>query len=131
MLACVTGRRGVATAMSYILVVEDEDILRELVEIVLLEDGHTVRGATNAARALDMIVSERPSLILFDISLPDLSGGEFVERYRELPDATATLIALSAIVNLEEAAGRMGADGFLAKPFELDELLSLVNRWTA
>ena len=115
--------------MSYILVVEDEDVLRELVEIVLSEEGYAVRSAVNAARALDMVISERPSLILFDISLPDLSGAEFVQRYRALPDATATLIALSAIVNLEEAAGRIGADGFLTKPFELEDLLGLVNRW--
>lgn len=114
--------------MSYILVVEDEEVLRELVEIVLTEEGYAVRSATNAARALDLVISERPSLILFDISLPDLSGAEFVQRYRALPDATAALVALSAIVNLEDEARRIGADGFLAKPFELEDLLSLVNR---
>jgi DNA-binding response OmpR family regulator len=114
--------------MSYILVVEDEDVLRELLEIVLAEEGYEVRSATNASRALEMAACERPSLIVFDLTLPDLGGAELVERYRELPDATAALIAVSGVANLEEEAARIGADGFLAKPFELEDLLSLVTR---
>ena len=114
--------------MSYVLVIEDEDVLRELLEIVLAEEGHDVRGATNASRALEMVGGERPSVIVFDMTLPDLSGAEFVKRYRRLPDATATLIAVSGIANLEEEATRIGADGYLTKPFELDDLLRLVNQ---
>jgi two-component system, chemotaxis family, chemotaxis protein CheY len=114
--------------MSSILVVEDEDVLRELLEIVLAEEGYEVRSATHASRALEMAACEQPSLIIFDITLPDLSGAELVARYRALPDATAALIAVSGIANLEEEAARIGAHGFLAKPFELDDLLDLVTR---
>ena len=114
--------------MSYILVVEDEDVLRELLEIVLAEEGYDVRCATNAACALDMVKAERPSLISFDITLPDLNGAELVERYRGLSDATTPVIAVSGIANLEEEAARIGANGFLTKPFELEALLSLVDR---
>src|SRR4051794_17485108 len=114
--------------MSYILVIEDEDLLRELLETVLADEGYEVRGATNASRALEIVACERPSVILFDITLPDLSGAEFVQRYRCLPDATAKLIAVSGIVNLDVEAARIGADGFLTKPFELDDLLSLVHQ---
>ena len=114
--------------MSYVLVVEDEDVLRELLEIVLADEGYEVRCATSAARALDLVTAERPSLIIFDITLPDLNGAELVERYRGLSDATAPLIAVSGIANLEAEVARIGADGFLAKPFELEALLSLVDR---
>ena len=114
--------------MSYVLVVEDEDALRELPEIVLVDEGYDVRCATSAACALDMVTAERPSLIIFDMTLPDLSGAELVERYRSLPNATAPVIAVSGIVNLEEEAARIEADGFLTKPFDLEALLSLVNR---
>ena len=114
--------------MSYILIVEDEDILRELLEIVLSEEGYAVRSATTPVRALDMAATERPSLIVFDMTLPDLSGADFVRRYRELPGCTAPLIAVSGIPNLAEEADRVGADGFLTKPFELDDLLGLVRR---
>jgi len=114
--------------MSYILVVEDEDLLLELLETVLAEEGYAVRSAANASRALELAAGEQPSLIIFDISLPDLSGAELVERYRALPDATASLIAVSGIANLAQEADRIGADGFLTKPFELDDLLSLVNQ---
>ena len=114
--------------MSYILVVEDEDILRELLEIVLSEEGYEVRSATTAVDALDMAACERPAAIVFDMTLPDLCGAAFVKRYRELPDATAPLIAVSGIPNLADEAERIGIDGFLAKPFELEDLLSLVHR---
>ena len=114
--------------MSYILVVEDEDALRELLEIVLSEEGYEVRSATTAARALDLASSERPSLVVFDVTLPDLNGTTFAERYRELPNATAPLIAVSGIANLAEEAERIGIDGFLTKPFDLDDLIGLVGR---
>ena len=114
--------------MSYILVVEDEDVLRELLEIVLSEEGYEVRSATDARCALDLAACERPSLILFDLTLPDLSGAAFVERYRALPNASAMLIAVSGIANLAEEADRIGVDAFLSKPFELADLLSLVQR---
>ena len=114
--------------MTYVLVIEDEDILLELLETVLADEGHEVRGTTDAARALEMVAVEQPSVIVFDMTLPDISGAEFVQRYRCLPDATATLIAVSGIANLEDEATRIGADGCLTKPFELDDLIHLVNR---
>jgi len=114
--------------MSYILVVEDEDVLRELLEIVLSEEGYEVRSATHAVHALEMAASDRPSLVVFDVTLPDLSAAEFVEQYRALPEATAPLIAVSGIPNLAEEAERIGADASLGKPFELEDLICLVHR---
>jgi DNA-binding response OmpR family regulator len=114
--------------MSYILVVEDEEVLRELLEIVLSEEGYTVRSATRATDGLAMAAAERPSLVIFDVTLPDLNGTTFAERYRELPDAAAPLLAVSGIANLAEEAERIGVDGFLTKPFELEDLLALVHR---
>lgn len=114
--------------MSYILVVEDEDVLQELLEAVLAEEGYAVRSATTALHALELAACEQPSVIIFDMTLPDLNGADLVKRYRELPDATAALIAVSGIANLEAEVERIGVDSFLSKPFELEDLLSLVNR---
>ena len=114
--------------MSYILVVEDEDVLRELLEIVLSEEGYEVRSAMRAADGLEMAAADRPSLVIFDVTLPDLNGTTFAERYRALPEAAAPLIAVSGIANLAEEAARIGVDGFLTKPFELEDLLALVRR---
>jgi DNA-binding response OmpR family regulator len=114
--------------MSYILIVEDEDVLRELLEIVLSEEGYAIRSATRAADGLALAAAERPSLIIFDVTLPDLDETTFAERYRELPDAAAPLIAVSGIANLAAEAERIGVDGFLTKPFELEDLLALVRR---
>jgi len=124
----ITGPVGRGIAMSSILVVEDEDVLRELLEIVLAEEGHDVRSATTASCALELAAHQQPSLIVFDMTLPDLDGADLVARYRALPNATAALIAVSGIANLEAEVERIGVDGFLAKPFELEDLLALVNR---
>jgi DNA-binding response OmpR family regulator len=114
--------------MGYILVVEDEPALGELLEILLTDEGYEVQQAMTAGQAMSMAQNRQPSLILFDVTLPDLNGVDFVTRYRELPHASAALIAVSAIANLSEVATRIGADGFLAKPFEIEDLLSAVAR---
>jgi two-component system phosphate regulon response regulator PhoB len=115
-------------SVGYILVVEDDDVLRELLEIVLTEEGYEVHVASSAAEALDLVRQCQPALILFDVLLRDQHGAAFVECYRQLPDANAPLIAVSAMADLESEAARIGADDFLAKPFDLDDLLTRLER---
>jgi CheY-like chemotaxis protein len=110
------------------LVVDDDRAICELLEILLSEEGYEVACATTIARALDLAATHQVDLILFDMSLADGDGEHFVERYRRLPQASARLIAVSGIANLEQEATRIGADGFLTKPFEIDDLLSTVSR---
>ena len=112
----------------YILVVDDDDALRELLEIVLTDEGYEVQVAGSAAQALNLARKRQPALILFDVLLGDQHGAAFVESYRQLPDATAPMLAVSALADLAAEAARIGADDFLAKPFDLDDLLARLKR---
>ena len=113
---------------SYILVLEDDQTTRELLEIVLTDEGYEARSAGTVSQALAVARERQPAVILFDMLLPDEGGEGFVRAYRALPGAMARLIAVSGIADLEDEAGRIGADAFLAKPFELDELLAVVAK---
>lgn len=101
-----------------ILVIEDEDILREqLVEILMFEFQH-VYDAPNAEIALELYKSKMPNIMLVDINLPNMSGLEFLQKIRE-NDHTTKAIVLTAHSNTEfllEATGLKLTD-YLVKPF--------------
>jgi DNA-binding response OmpR family regulator len=109
-----------------ILILEDDDAILELLETVLSEEGYEIQTTRRAVQALRVAREWQPHVILFDISLPDQSGADFVKGYRELPDAQATLIAVSGIAHLEDAVAALGIHGYLTKPFDLDVLLGMV-----
>src|SRR4051794_27994973 len=74
-----------AGILGYILVLDDDDATRELLDILLTEEGYEVRAASNAAEALALAGERQPALILFDMLLGTLRGAAFVESYRQLP----------------------------------------------
>jgi DNA-binding response OmpR family regulator len=113
--------------MGNILVVDDDETICELLDIALTDEGHEVRCAQTIGRALELIRERAPDVILFDMRLPDGDGGQLVARYRELPHTGARLIAVSAISNLREEAAEIGVDAALSKPFDLENLLTLVD----
>ena len=112
--------------MVYVLIVDDDQEIRELLGIALADEGYEVGAAASGSGALDLIKLRHPDLILVDLWLQGESGERFIEAYRALPDATAALVLLSAAPELDTEAGRSGVDRYLAKPFELDELLAIV-----
>jgi CheY-like chemotaxis protein len=116
--------------MDRILVVDDDEATCEVLELALTDEGHHVRYATSIERALKLATEHPPDAILFDMMLSDGDGGQFIDRYRQLPHSNARLIAVSGIANLAEQAAKVGADAALLKPFDLDDVLSLVSRAT-
>jgi DNA-binding NtrC family response regulator len=114
--------------LAYILILDDDAAIRELLEILLTEEGYEVESAQDNSHALAAIKEREPALILFDMRSPGAGGHAFVEAYRELPDASAILIAVSGIADLEQEAARIGADGFLPKPFDIEDVLAMVRK---
>jgi CheY-like chemotaxis protein len=116
---------------SKILLVEDEEEIRGTIAAELNDAGYQVVQATNGQEGLDAIRSERPDLILSDISMPVLDGIGMLESVRrELPDQVETpFIFLTAYTDRERqiAARRHGANEFLNKPVEFDILLAVVE----
>ena len=119
--------------MTRILVVEDDDAIRGLVSEVLREDGYQVREATNGAEALENVRETRPDLIVLDLMMPVMNGWTFLEECRRTCScAEVPVVVTSASHDLPRTADRLRAMGVrtcLAKPFDVDGLLALVERF--
>lgn len=110
-----------------ILVVEDEEKLRRIVELQLLDAGFDVDKAARAEEALPLI--DRADLILTDYKLPGMSGLEMLQIVKR-QNATVPVIMMTAFGTIENAVEAMkaGAADFLPKPFSLDHLTTVVNK---
>ncbi|MBI3604504.1 MAG: response regulator [Nitrospirae bacterium] len=116
--------------MKKILIVDDENALRLLVNATLEGEGFKILQAKNGHEAIMISQMEKPDLILLDLMMPGLSGMEALEVLRK-SDASKTVpvIILTAKGQPEdrEKALKMGANHFLTKPFSPLELLNLVE----
>jgi two-component system chemotaxis response regulator CheY len=112
-----------------ILVVDDDESIGEFVSMALADEGYDVVTALNGATALELIERERPDVILLDMRMPIMDGWEFARRYREMTGPHAPIIVVTAARDASDRAAQIEADGVLAKPFNLDDLLGLVDRY--
>jgi CheY-like chemotaxis protein len=116
-------------AQARILVVDDDTSIRSFVEMALDGEGYAVSTATNGAQALAVTGQLQPDLILLDMRMPIMDGWTFARRYREKDGPHAPIVVITAATDAGERAAEIDADGFLGKPFDLDELLGLVLRY--
>lgn len=114
-----------------VLVVDDDKGIREFVRTVLADEGYDVTEATDGQEALDRVAQRRPDVILLDMRMPVMDGWEFARTYRERPGPHAPIVIVTAALDVAKDAKDIGADGFLAKPFQLDDLLQLVQQHSA
>ena len=112
-----------------VLVIDDDDSIRTVVCDALLCEGYVAVGARNGAEALDLLFQAweaQPDVILLDMRMPTLDGWKFVEAYRVLPVRQAPIVVMTAARRAEDRAAEVQADGVLAKPFDLGDLLERV-----
>ncbi|HEU4967439.1 sigma-54 dependent transcriptional regulator [Sphingomonas sp.] len=116
-----------------VLIVDDEQDIRDLVSGVLEDEGYTARSAADSDAALDAIRDRRPSLVLLDVWLQGskLDGLELLDEIKRR-DPSLPVLVISGHGNLDTAvaAVRRGAADFIEKPFEAERLLLLVSRAT-
>jgi CheY-like chemotaxis protein len=117
-----------------VLVVDDEPDIRRLVGDALRLEGYQVRTAGDGQEALQRMADERPDLILLDLMMPVMDGRQFCRLLAHAPfhaerPGRIPVILLSADRRLREQAEELGAAGYLAKPFNLDDLLATVQRY--
>jgi CheY-like chemotaxis protein len=125
-----TGARpGEVSQKKCVLVVEDEDVIRNILADVLEFEGYAVITATNGLEALQQVRAGHPDAVVTDLMMPVMNGWEFMEacRKEELCDGTPVLV-MSAYHKLAETAPGLGANACIAKPFDLDVLLGAVDR---
>ena len=97
--------------------------------MVLEEDGYRVRGAKNGSEALDVLQKEgMPHLILLDMRMPVMDGWQFAAEFRARYDHKAPIIVMTAAGDSKQRAEDVQAEGWLGKPFRLDDLSSTVKR---
>ncbi|TVM19489.1 hypothetical protein DPQ33_03790 [Oceanidesulfovibrio indonesiensis] len=116
-----------ATAPLRVLLVEDNEINREMIQAMIALDGHEVRTAIDGLDALAALETFTPHVIFMDLKMPNCDGYEATRRIREIPDpvlANTPIIALSAHAqkSADDEWRTMGMDGYLAKPIQLDAM---------
>jgi two-component system, OmpR family, phosphate regulon response regulator PhoB len=118
-------------ASARVLVVEDEDNIATALEFLILREGYGHDRVASGADAMTRIRATHPNLVLLDVMLPEVSGYEICQGIRTDPALSQVKVLMmtargSAIERTKGMA--LGADGFIAKPFELNDLRSELRR---
>jgi two-component system chemotaxis response regulator CheY len=114
-----------------VLVIDDDDDLAEVVRQVLRDHGYSVATVRHGAAALELMRHISPDLILLDLTMPIMDGWSFVGQYRrdgKDGKTAARIVLLTGNPQAPEIARNLGADGYLTKPFDVDQLLGVVTR---
>jgi CheY-like chemotaxis protein len=118
-----------AVAPKRILVVDDDDTIREAITETLQDEGYSVESAADGREALEKVKTTPPDAVVLDLMMPVMDGWTFLEHFRrDKVCGDAPILLTSAVRRLEEAASELHVQACLAKPFDLDELLATVER---
>ena len=112
-----------------VLVVEDDDDLRELVSGVLERDGFEVWTASDGLAALERTAEGTPGVILLDMRMPRMDGWAFAAEFRRRHGEHTPIVVMTAAESARRRAADVAAAGCLAKPFDIEELLAMVRRF--
>jgi two-component system, OmpR family, response regulator len=112
-----------------VLLVEDSTEMADVVSEVLQDEGFAVTVAASGNRGLEALAGGAPDVVLLDHQLPDMDGGRFASLYRATPGPHVPLVLVTAAYRPEEIAASIGADAVLSKPFNLEALLALLDRY--
>jgi len=115
------------TADCSVLVVDDDPVIRESVADLLDAEGYQVQTASNGQEALNQVDLEAPDVVLLDMRMPVLDGLSFAQAAGPKRDGMKILV-MTAAVDASQAARAVHADAYLAKPFNLADLLAEVER---
>jgi two-component system OmpR family response regulator len=111
-----------------LLLVDDEDNLRSMLEAALRHVGFDVHPAANGRDAIDAVTDVQPDVIVLDVMLPDLDGFEVCNRLRTNGTRTPVLFLTARDGTEDKVRGlTLGGDDYLVKPFSLEELVARIN----
>jgi DNA-binding response OmpR family regulator len=110
-----------------ILIVDDDPYILDFLEAVLQASGYLVVTAGGGHEALQWLESNRPGLILLDMSMPVMNGTEFLQKVRSRSDPGPPVVVMTAMDDARRLSRDLGTKGWLQKPFDLDTLLMVVE----
>ena len=116
--------------MARILVVDDSPDIRRLLDVILAEEGHTVTCVPDGDSALEAMNVDPPDLMLLDIMMPKKDGFMVLKEMRSqgVRESTKVLVLTARTAEVDWLRGyKLGADQYLTKPFDNDELIDKVN----
>jgi len=112
-----------------ILIVDDEAQIRTTLRGVLSDEGYRVLDADDALKALNLIATQRPDLVILDIWMPHMDGIELLEKLKnQEPELPIIIVSGHGTIETAVRATKLGASDFIEKPFSLDTLLRSVRR---
>lgn len=111
-----------------VLVVEDDAGIGELIVELLRSEGYPTRHVGDGRAAIAALHAEQPLALVVDMGLPLVDGAEVARTSRRLYDGQVPIIVVTADGHAEDDAREIGASGFLAKPFDVDELVAVLRR---
>ncbi len=109
-----------------VLLVDDEAAILKILRIKLRVSGYDVVAAPNGEKALDLVDSAKPDIVLLDVLMPDMDGFQVLKRLRTRSDLP--VIVFSARPENAQQALDLGADDYLGKPFDVDDLVKRIYR---
>ena len=116
--------------MAKVLIVDDAAFMRMTIRQMLEKGGHeTVGEAGNGIEAVKKFIELKPDVVLLDITMPEMNGGEAFKRIKQLePDARVVICSAMGQQAMVAQAIQYGAKDFIVKPFEEDRLIASVNK---
>ena len=111
-----------------ILLIDDNDITREVLRVVLRGEGYNVVGeATDGGSGLEMALKLRPDIILLDVVMPKISGLEILPKMKDLvPEARILMVTANKDQETVSEAVKAGIHGFIVKPFNAQKIIDTV-----
>jgi CheY-like chemotaxis protein len=131
-MTCVKSCMSQTVAMPTILVVEDQDHIREAVILILSIEGYKTVGANNGAEGLLIVYKDRPKLILCDVTMPVMDGFQMLEKLRQNPELSTTPFVFMSARTDEKNISRaqeLGVEEFLPKPVWPPDLMRVVHKY--
>ncbi|MTI23224.1 response regulator [Fulvivirga sp. RKSG066] len=110
---------------SKVLICDDEKDILQVVKIVLEKEGYEVATESAVINAVELVEKHRPDLILMDIWIPEIGGSKAVKQLKSNPEtAKVPVLLFSANNKIENIAEDSGADGYICKPFDVQDLVN-------
>lgn len=118
--------------MKKVLICDDDEGIIEIIKIMLEEAGYRVLTLSSGKAILKKVADYKPNLILLDIWMPGIGGEEITKILkRDKTTKSIPIIVVSALNDTQRIARDCGADDFLPKPFEMNNLLEMAQKYTA